>query len=187
MSCDKHRLVFFDAIDGTVLKLVQRERVLLCFDLGAYKVCLAVIASWIDRLVHTIFVRDALNLVVIRVVSEFSNASNFSTLIFLIFILFISLNCSFLSTMLSLYLSENSCTFSRQLIILLLQEIIVIACQVLNLHVNLLIFVVIIFDHLLLVVLRLLHLFSFLGCSSAGLLLSTVGTAVIVASRSLVC
>ena len=56
MSCNKHRLIFFDAIDGTVLKLVQREGILLCFDFGAHEVCLAVIASWIDCLMHAVVI-----------------------------------------------------------------------------------------------------------------------------------
>ena len=153
---DKHRLVFFDAVDGAVLKLVQRELVLLCFDLGAHEVSLPIIAAWIDRLVHAVIIRDTLNLIVVRVVAEFANASNLRALIFFIFILFvISLYCSFLRTVLGLNFSEYTCTFSRQLIVLLLQEIVILAGQVIiNLHVNFLILVVLtLFTHGLLLVL----------------------------------
>ena len=90
MRCNKHRLVFFNTQNCSILELIESKLVLLCFDLGALKVEFLVVTSRVDSLVDAVLILKRLNLEVISVVAKFANSSDFSLSLNIVLIVILS-------------------------------------------------------------------------------------------------
>ena len=121
------RLVFLNALNCSILELIQSEFVRLSLDFRTLEARSAIVTSRVHCFMHAIFKLNCLDLVIVDIIAELADTSYFIFVIALIVMFFLLLSFDFLVTdaVILLDLGENTSTFGGELLVLPLHEIVV--------------------------------------------------------------
>ena len=143
MRSYQDRLVFFDALNCSILKLIQREFVRLSLDFRTLEARSAIVSPGIHCFMHAIFKLNCLYFIIVDIIAKLADTSYFIFVIAFVVIttvvLFFLLSFDLLvifpihDAVVLLDLGKNASTFGGELLVFPLHEVIVAGTRHLHL------------------------------------------------------